>query len=102
VKKPLAYEHDVLFVLTVPLPKRLRAGRYKKEPKKSRAKYAAHRTNAGPPPHLALAIAPARNQVLRDELIPCQANIESSLLLNISTSYIEENTENKMHETGER
>ena len=45
--------------------------------------------NAGPPPHLALAIAPARNQVSRDELIPCQANIESTLLLNISTSYIE-------------
>ena len=36
-----------------------------------------------------LPIAPARNQVLRDELIPRQAIIESSLLLNISTSYIE-------------
>ena len=57
--------------------------------------------NAGPPPHLALAIAPARNQVLRDELIPCRANIESSLLLNISTSYIEGNTERKCMRSAE-
>ena len=41
-------EHYVLFVLI------------QKEPKKSRAKYAA-RPQAGPPPHLARANAPAQN-----------------------------------------
>ena len=68
------------YVLTVPLPKRLiaQAGT-KKEPKKSRdqimlpiAQMPGHRPSIWLWP-----IAPARNQVLRDELIPCQANIES-------------------------
>ena len=44
------------------------------------------------PGHPRIWLGPTRrhgNKFLRDELSACQANIESSLLLNISTSYIE-------------